>query len=165
MARWFSPEHCSVPKAEVDFRAGGVFAVTMRMPDGQDHFCRGAFEEVTPPSRLAFAMDVEMGGKVRFRVHTRVEFAPEGAQTRMTVRQSYELFDDAFAGAPAGAREGWRTTLDKLAREIARGDAAVRRPWRVHDHRATCRIPPPPCTAPLPTLRPRRAGSAALPTR
>ena len=43
----------------------------------------------------------------------------------MTVRQSYELYDDAFAGAPAGAREGWRTTLDKLAREIARGGGAV----------------------------------------
>ncbi len=143
MARWFSPEHCSVPKAEVDFRAGGVFAVTMRMPDGQDHFCRGAFEEVTPPSRLAFVMDVEMAGKVRFRVHTAVEFAPEGAQTRMTVRQSYELFDDAFAGAPAGAREGWRTTLEKLAREIARGAA----PFAAHSLFTITRdLPHPPAT-------------------
>jgi len=126
VARWFSPEHCSVPKAEVDFRKGGVFAVTMRLPDGQDSLCRGAFEEVTPPSRLAFVMDVEMAGKVRFRVHTVVDFAAEGVETRMTVRQSYELYDDDFAGAPAGAREGWRTTLDKLAREVARtGGAAV----------------------------------------
>jgi uncharacterized protein YndB with AHSA1/START domain len=123
VARWFSPEACSVPSAEIDFRKGGVFCVVMRMPDGQDNLCRGAFEEVTPPSRLAFAMDVEMGGKVRFRVHTAVAFAAEGAQTRMTVRQSYELYDDAFAGAPAGAREGWRTTLDKLARELARAEA------------------------------------------
>ena len=125
VARWFAPEHCSVPQAQVDFRKGGVFAVTMRLPDGQDSLCRGAFEEVTPPSRLAFVMDVEMAGKVRFRVHTVVDFAAEGVETRMTVRQSYELYDDAFAGAPAGAREGWRTTLDKLAREVARSDGAV----------------------------------------
>ncbi|HXT08685.1 MAG TPA: SRPBCC domain-containing protein [Roseiarcus sp.] len=120
IARWFSPQGCSVPQAEVDFQRGGAFAVVMRMPDGQDNHCRGAFEEVTAPSRLAFAMEVEMGGKARFRVHTIVDFAAEDDKTRMTVRQSYDLHDADFAGAPAGAREGWRTTLDKLALEIAR---------------------------------------------
>ncbi len=120
VARWFSPEGCSVPRAEVDFRPGGVFSVVMRLPDGQDTFSRGAFDEVSPPSRLVFTMEVEMGGRARFRVHTVVDFAAVGEQTRMTVRQSYELYDAEFASAPAGAREGWRTTLDKLAREIAR---------------------------------------------
>ena len=119
VARWFSPQGCSVPRAEIDPRVGGVFAVTMRLPDGQDSLCQGAFEEVTPPSRLAFAMEVEMAGKARFRVRTVVDFTAEGEKTRMTVRQSYELYDEAFAGAPAGAREGWRTTLDKLARELS----------------------------------------------
>jgi uncharacterized protein YndB with AHSA1/START domain len=123
VARWFSPEGCSVPRAEVDLRNGGAFSVVMRMPDGRDHFCRGAFDEVAPPERLAFTMEVEMDGKARFRVRTLVNFAPEGGKTRMTVRQSYELYDAAYAGAPAGAREGWRTTLDKLEREIARGAA------------------------------------------
>lgn len=120
VARWFSPEGCSVPEAEVDFRAGGVFRVVMRLPDGQDSLCRGAFEEVTPPQRLAFTMEVAMAGQARFRVRTEVDFAAEGERTRMTVRQSYELYDAAYAGAPAGAREGWRSTLDKLAREVAR---------------------------------------------
>lgn len=123
VARWFSPEGCSVPKAEVDCEPGGVFCVVMRMPDGQDHLCNGAFEEVTAPSRLAFAMEIEMGGKARFRVHTTVDFAAEGDKTRMTVRQSYDLYDADYADAPAGAREGWRTTLDKLASEIARNEA------------------------------------------
>jgi uncharacterized protein YndB with AHSA1/START domain len=120
IARWFSPQGCSIPKAEIEFRPGGVFAVVMRLPDGQDSLCRGAFEEVRPPSRLAFAMEVEMGGRARFRVHTLVDFAAQGDKTRMTVRQSYDLYDADYAGAPAGAREGWRTTLDKLAEEVAR---------------------------------------------
>lgn len=123
IARWFSPEGCSVPHAEVDFRPGGVFAVVMRLPDGQDSLCRGAFDEVTAPSRLAFSMEVEMAGKARFRVRTVVDFAAEGEKTRMTVRQDYELYDADFAAAPAGAREGWRTTLDKLTRELARAAA------------------------------------------
>lgn len=124
VARWFSPEGCSVPKAEVDPRPGGIFSVTMRLPDGQDSLCHGVFTEVSPPARLAFAMEVEMSGAVRFKVHTTVDFVSEGAQTRMSVRQTYELFDADFAAAPAGAREGWRTTLDKLARELARDGAA-----------------------------------------
>jgi len=123
VARWFSPEGCSVPQAEVDFRAGGVFAVTMRLPDGQDNLCRGAFDEVTPPSRLAFTMEVAMQGKPRFKVRTVVDFAAEGEKTRMTVNQSYDLYDADYAGAPAGAQEGWRTTLDKLARELDRSAA------------------------------------------
>lgn len=125
VARWFSPEGCSVPKAEVDLRPGGIFSVTMRLPDGQDSLCRGAFTEVSAPARLAFAMEVEMGGAARFKVHTTVDFVREGAQTRMSVRQTYALYDADFAAAPAGAREGWRTTLDKLARELARDDATA----------------------------------------
>jgi Activator of Hsp90 ATPase homolog 1-like protein len=49
MKRWFSPEGCSVPEAEIDFRAGGVFAVRMHLPTGEDHWARGAFDEVSPP--------------------------------------------------------------------------------------------------------------------
>jgi uncharacterized protein YndB with AHSA1/START domain len=42
----------------------------------------------------------------------------------MIVRQIYELHDPAFSSAPAGALEGWRTTLDKLEKEVARIKAA-----------------------------------------
>ena len=49
-----------------------------------------------------------------------VLFAVEGAGTRMTVEQSYEIYDEAFRFAVEGSAEGWRTTLDKLGREVAR---------------------------------------------
>ena len=122
--RWFSPEGCSVPEAEVDFRPGGVFVVCMRLPDGVDHWARGSFLEVSPPERLVLAIGVEVGGIGRFTAHTAVTFAPEGAGTRMTVQQSYEFHDPAFVSAASGAREGWRTTLDKLEKEVARIQAS-----------------------------------------
>jgi uncharacterized protein YndB with AHSA1/START domain len=118
--RWFSPEGLDVPKAEVDFRPGGVFAVCMRMPDGVEHWSRGAFTEIVPPERLGFAGEVSTNGKIGFAVRTLVTFAEEGASTRMTVEQNYEIHDDAFRSAVKGANEGWRTTLDKLEREVAR---------------------------------------------
>ena len=60
--RWFSPEGCSVPEAEVDFRTGGAFIVCMRLPDGVDHWARGTFLEISPPERLVLSIGVEVGG-------------------------------------------------------------------------------------------------------
>jgi uncharacterized protein YndB with AHSA1/START domain len=121
---WFSPEDCSVPEAEIDFRAGGIFAVCIRMPTGEDRWAKGAFDEVCAPDRLAFTADVSFGGAKRFTVHTTVTFQDDGMGTRMTVHQAYDIHDPTFMSAVDGAAEGWRTTLDKLEREVARIETA-----------------------------------------
>ncbi len=124
MKRWFSPEGLSVPVAEVDFRPGGVCVICMRAPDGQEFWSRGHYIEIAPPDRLVFTSGVTIGDVLRFTARTTVTFEGEGPATRMTVRQEYEIFDEAFANAVAGATEGWRTTLDKLEREVARMQAS-----------------------------------------
>jgi uncharacterized protein YndB with AHSA1/START domain len=112
--RWFSPADCTVPEAEIDFRAGGTIAVCMKLPDGTLNWSRGTFTEVTPPERLAFEGGVSSDGRLHFNVHTLVTFTEEAGGTRMSVRQTYELFDEVARNAVGGAQEGWRTTLDKL---------------------------------------------------
>jgi uncharacterized protein YndB with AHSA1/START domain len=112
--RWFSPAECSTPEAEVDFRAGGAFAVCMLLPDGSKNWSRGHFVEVLPVERLVFAGGVAAGDTKLFDVVTTVTFASEGDGTRMTVQQAYEIFDESARFAIGGATEGWRTTLDKL---------------------------------------------------
>ena len=84
--RWFSPEGLTVPEAEIDFRPGGVFTVCMRSPEGQEHWSRGRYIEITPPDRLVFTSAVEIGGSKKFTVHTTVTFAADGRATLMTVR-------------------------------------------------------------------------------
>jgi uncharacterized protein YndB with AHSA1/START domain len=123
--RWFSPEGLSVPEAEVDFRPGGVFVVCMRTPDGQDFWSRGNFIELVPPERLIMEGSVTIGGVRRFTARTTVTFKDEGAGTLLSVHQEYEIFDAAFASAVEGSAEGWRTTLDKLEREVARMQASA----------------------------------------
>ncbi len=118
--RWFSPEGCSVPEAEVDFRPGGAFVVCMRLPDGRDFWSRGAFGEISPPRRLSFVSSVIVDGEKRFTADTTVSFEEEGAGARMIVRQAYEIHDESFRFAIEGSAEGWRTTLDKLEKEVAR---------------------------------------------
>ncbi len=125
MKRWFSPEGCSVPQATIDFRPGGVFEVCMRLPDGQDFWMKGEFTEIAPPHRLAFVSAVIVDGEKKFTAHTTVAFEVEGVGTRLTVRQAYEIFDPAFQNVVEGSTEGWRTTLDKLEREVARIKAAA----------------------------------------
>jgi len=120
LKRWFAPAHFIVPEAVVDFRPGGAIDLCMRAPDGQDHWSRGHYLEIDPPDRLVFAGDVVVGGERKFAVRTTVTFEVAGTGTNLTVRQEYEIFDEAFMAAVSGAPEGWRTTLDKLDREIER---------------------------------------------
>jgi uncharacterized protein YndB with AHSA1/START domain len=120
--RWFAPETYCVPDARVDFRVGGSFEVLMRSPTGEEHWTRGKFVEITPLKRLAIDMLVaDAAGEPLFRALTEVDFADVLGGTQMDVKQTYVFLDPSIA-APmtAGAPEGWRTTLDKLEREVIR---------------------------------------------
>jgi len=116
--RWFSPDGFSVPNAVVDFRPGGVFALTMLGPPGMSSDMDMKFIDIVPGEHLQFAGKVSAAGQDLFRVDTRVEFADVDAGTRVIVAQSYELIAPWAAGAIAGAPVGWRMTLDKLARVV-----------------------------------------------
>jgi uncharacterized protein YndB with AHSA1/START domain len=120
LKQWFSPEGMSVPEAEIDFRPGGVFDICMRSPEGQDFWSRGSYDEISPPDRLVFTSSVIIDGSKKFTVQTTVTFEIQGTGTLLTVRQLYDIHDEAFLGAVEGAAEGWRTTLDRLEREVAR---------------------------------------------
>ncbi len=120
--RWFSPETYTAPDARVQMRVGGAFDVCMRAPGGQEHWTKGTFVEVTPHDRLVIDMRaVDDKGAELFRAYTEVTFADDVVGTRMDVVQTYTFTDPAMAASMvAGAPEGWRTTLDKLQKEIAR---------------------------------------------
>jgi len=132
MQRWFSPEGFTVPEAEIDFRPGGVCAICMRSPAGQDFWSRGEYIEIVPPERLVFTSGVAIGDSLKFTARTTVTFEEDGVGTRMTVHQQYDVHDASFLSAVEGAPEGWRTTLDKLEREVARMRTAGSRAV-VHD--------------------------------
>jgi uncharacterized protein YndB with AHSA1/START domain len=124
---WFSPETYTVADARVELRVGGPFEVCMRAPDGEEHWMRGLFIEISPHRRLVFEGAVPgPDGKPLFSVHTEVDFSDALGGTRMDVTQSYTIFVPEIAdGMVGGAQEGWRTTLDKLEREVLRMTGAA----------------------------------------
>jgi uncharacterized protein YndB with AHSA1/START domain len=121
VTRWFSPEAFTVPAAKVEMRVGGAFDVCMRSPAGEEHWVRGTFVEVVPATRLVIDMHcIDADGNRLFRAYTEVDFADALGGTRMDVVQSYTVIDRSKAWMLAGAPEGWRSTLDKLEREVVR---------------------------------------------
>src|ERR1700730_4694171 len=119
---WFSPETYSVSNAKVQMHVGGPFEVCMRSPTGEEHWTRGTFVEGGPHSRLIIDMHAtDTTGRPLFRAYTEVDFSDALGGTRMDVVQTYTFIDPSIA-APmvAGAQEGWRTTLDKLEKQVMR---------------------------------------------
>ena len=124
---WFSPETYTVPEAKVEMHVGGAFDVLMRSSSGQDHWSRGKFIEIVPNTRLVLEGHADdAAGKPLFHVRTEVTFEDVPGGTRMNVVQTYVFVDPSMA-APmvAGAPEGWRTTLDKLEKELLRMHGAA----------------------------------------
>ena len=121
MRRWFHPVNYSVPHATIDCRDGGAFELCMEAADGTRFWSKGHFSEVVPPERLRFVTSLSIGdGAPGCIIDTRVEFANDHGSTTVTVHQTYEVLDAAFMDSVNGSPEGWRTTLDNLATELAR---------------------------------------------
>lgn len=126
VARWFSPKVYTVPRANVNMHVGGPFDVCMRAPDGTEHWTRGSFSVVRPSERLVLDLyAVDGAGQRLFGAFTEVDFVPVPHGTRLDIVQSY-TFDNPLVAAAmvAGAPLGWSQTLDKLAAEVARIQAA-----------------------------------------
>ncbi len=125
--RWFSPETYTVPEARVQMHVGGAFEVCMRSPAGEKHWTRGTFVEVTPNTRLVIDMyATNDASEPLFRAYTEVDFSDALGGTQVDIVQTY-TFIDPSAAAPmvAGAPEGWRTTLNRLEKEVLRMSGAA----------------------------------------
>lgn len=91
--------------AEVDLRPGGHFSYRMEARDGSTGFdFAGDYTRIEPP-RLIEAI---FGGR-----HLRVEFAAEGARTR--VRETFDAEDEHSVEMQ---RQGWQAILDRFRRHV-----------------------------------------------
>ena len=113
IAKWWGPHGFSLSSCEMDLRAGGAFRFVMRGPDGLDYPFDGTYDEVERPARLVFRGKIHDG----VQVATTVTFEDRGADTLVTVQQTYS----AESEATRGSREGWSQTLDRLGDALANG--------------------------------------------
>lgn len=119
---WFAPAPYTAPEAIVEQRVGGRFEVCMRAPDGTRHWTRGTFIEVTPHSRLVLDLHAtDSSGRKLFNCYTEVDFGDALCGTRLTVTQTYTVFDP-ITTAPmiAGAPLGWSAALEQMEQVVLR---------------------------------------------
>src|SRR5205823_4997308 len=100
---WFAPKGLTVPACEMDFRVGGIWKLTMRMPDGSDHVMQGRYLEIKAPERLVWECTLS-GQPPGHRIHTTVDFIEEAGKTRLKVHQVYTGFSEKLPG-----EEGWKS--------------------------------------------------------
>jgi uncharacterized protein YndB with AHSA1/START domain len=110
VSRWFTPAPLTTSRCEVDLRTGGVFRLTMRMPDGTEYPMDARFTEVIPNGLIAFAATIHGGVEVQ----TTVTFAERDGKTTLGVHQVYSHETDATRGSKAG----WTQTLVQLAEHL-----------------------------------------------
>jgi uncharacterized protein YndB with AHSA1/START domain len=112
--RWSCPEGMHIPEADVDFRVGGAWEIVMVADHDADerHVAFGTYLEITPPERIVQEHQWRRpDGGASPRTVVTVVFQEEGGDTRLTLTQTG--FDTT--AARDGHREGWTSTLDRLA--------------------------------------------------
>ena len=116
--QWWGPRGFAVLRCHADVRIGGIWRVESRAPEGGAHICGGVYRDVAPPERLVFTMaweGVEDGEPGRETVVS-IDFAEDGAGTRLTFRQA------TFSSREArdAHDEGWSSSFELLEEYLAR---------------------------------------------
>ena len=117
IAEWWGPRGFAIISCRADVRNGGKWRVETRSPEGGEHHAEGIYREVTPPERLVFTMawDGSEDGEPGRETLVDVNFAEDGAGTRMTFRQAVFSSRDARDSHD----QGWSSAFELLDSYLA----------------------------------------------
>lgn len=121
LVRWWGPDGFTTPVCEMDLRPGGRFHTVMRGPDGKEYPNDGRFREIVPPARLVFSVPFGGEGQPRHEAFCEVTLVGNRGRTRLNIRWRHQTMADREAHENMGFHEGWRQTLDRLARVVEKG--------------------------------------------
>ena len=116
LQQWWGPMHFTNPRCEIDLRVGGPIRIDMRAPDGIVFPMSGEYEQIVPPERLVFltsALDEQ--GEPIFTNRNTVVFREADAGTEISIHTVVVVATPHAMQYLKGMREGWSSSLDKLA--------------------------------------------------
>jgi uncharacterized protein YndB with AHSA1/START domain len=116
---WWGPDGFRNETHEMEFSVGGLWRYTMHGPDGKDWPNWIRYQEITPPTRIAYEHGGEMGKAAHF--HGVITLEPEGDQSRVTLTLIFATPEARDATLKFGVVEGGKQTLARLdayARDI-----------------------------------------------
>ena len=116
IVKWWGPEGCSSPGAEIDLRDGGRYRIAMTTPEQKEFYSFGEYREVAPPEKLVFTWiwegPPEMAGVETLMT---LEFAEKGDETELTL--THERFPTEQD--KKNHEWGWNSCFDCLEKALA----------------------------------------------
>ncbi|HEY3468014.1 MAG TPA: SRPBCC domain-containing protein [Amycolatopsis sp.] len=111
LACWLGPRGFTGSAVTVDARPGGLWRACITSPDGEEHWMRGVYRELDPPSRIVFGFVWETEGDLRAETLVSIGFADVGGKTEMTFTQrGFPTTEDRD-----GHHTGWTECFARLA--------------------------------------------------
>jgi uncharacterized protein YndB with AHSA1/START domain len=122
LKQWWTPAPWKTIAAEIDLRAGGIFANTMQSPEGQEFPNEGCYLEVVPNRRLVWTGALKAGyrptsasvlGSILFTAVVQFEPTANGG-TKYTARVMHQNEEHAKKHEEMGFIEGWSAVWEQL---------------------------------------------------
>ncbi|MBN9221492.1 MAG: SRPBCC domain-containing protein [Mesorhizobium sp.] len=123
VAQWWGIKGCTIPRCELDVRAGGRWRIDMLTAGGTLYRNQGSYLEVAENAGLSYRDEPdpeirEWAGKPPGEsVHT-VTFTPDGARTHVHFEVTFASAADRERLLALGMRGGWTQSLDRLEQLI-----------------------------------------------
>jgi len=136
LMKWWGPKPFTSPACKIDLRVGGKYLYCMRGSAGpgqpvMDFWSGGTYEEIVPFEKLVCidGFSNEKGDRVDPAVYgmpagfpretmVTITFEDIGGKTKLTIRYTVSSQAVLDAMGTAQMREGWESSLDKLAESL-----------------------------------------------
>jgi uncharacterized protein YndB with AHSA1/START domain len=133
LAQWWGPRGCTIGIEKLDFRPGGIFHFSMKMPDEEKMWGRFIYRQIFAPERLVFVNSFSnaRAGLARapfnpswpLEVLTTLGLADRGSETVLSLRATpiYASEEEigAFSQAAECMQRGYGATFDALETLLA----------------------------------------------
>ncbi|AJY73519.1 SRPBCC family protein [Paenibacillus beijingensis] len=119
VARWWGPFGFTIPVCRIDLRPGGIWHYCMRSPEGDEHWVRSEYREITRPERIVYVStfadkDGNPVDGIPEQLFT-IMFSEDEGKTKLTIRIAYGSAEDLKATLEMGMVQGLTITLNQLA--------------------------------------------------
>ena len=132
--QWWGPRGCKLDVAKFEFRPGGLFHYSMKMPDGQTWWGRFVYREISKPERIVFVNSFSdtSGGIARapfsatwpLEIQNTLTFTEHSGKTTLDLRGGPLNPTDEeramFEGMFASMQQGFGGTFDQLESYLAK---------------------------------------------
>jgi uncharacterized protein YndB with AHSA1/START domain len=115
LSEWWGPIGFTVPRVDLDARAGGRYRIEMQPPEGDRFLLYGEYREVERPGRLAYTFTWDPATADDQENLVALTFQPVNGGTRLILDHGPFRTDERYKLHEAG----WTDTLDRLETWLA----------------------------------------------